>query len=77
LKTLDNQYKHCGDDGSYTVCFGDRTIEIKFVDFLGEMLIEKFCKDLELMLRVADWQYWGGYCGMVECDDSRCISQFK
>ena len=61
-----NQYKHSDDQGSYTVCFGDKTLEVKFVGFLSEQLIEKFCADLELMLGVIEWQYWGYYGDLSE-----------
>lgn len=75
MRTIDNQYKHSDDYGSYTVCFGDRTIEIKFIGILGEMLIKKFCEDLEMMLRVIDWQYWGVYCDLIECDEASATTQ--
>jgi hypothetical protein len=69
LRIKDNQYKHSDDYGSYAVRFGDRTIEVKFVGFLSEQLIEKFCDDLGLMLRVVEWQFWGYYGDLTECDE--------
>lgn len=69
MRTKNNQYKHSDEQGSYTVCFGDRTLEIKFVGFLSDQLIEKFCIDLGLMLGVVEWQYWGYFADLTECDE--------
>jgi hypothetical protein len=73
MRTIDNQYKHADECGSYTVFFGDRTIEVKFVGFLTESLIDKFCDDLGMMLGVIEWQFWGYYGDMTECDDNSDI----
>jgi hypothetical protein len=75
LRTIDNQYKYADEFGSYTVCFGDCTIEIKFVGLLSEQIVEKFCEDLELMLRVIDWKYWGFFGDLTECDDKSATTR--
>lgn len=75
MRPKDNQYKHSDDYGSYLVCFGDCTIEIKFVGLLSEQLVEKFCKDLELMLGVIEWQYWGFFGDLTECDDKSATTR--
>jgi hypothetical protein len=56
------------------VCFGDRTIEVKFVGFLSEQLIENFFADLGLMLGVIEWQFWGYYGDLTECDVESSIT---
>lgn len=70
-----NQYKHSDEYGSYTVCLGDRTIEVKFIGFLSEPLLDKFCDDLGLMLRVIEWPFWGYYGDLTECDDKSPITR--
>ena len=75
MSTKDNRYKHSDDLGSYSVCFGDRTIEVKFVGFLSDSLIEKFCHDLGLMLGVIEWKFWGYYGDLTECDDESVASR--
>jgi hypothetical protein len=74
MQTKENRYKHADEYGSYTVCFGDRTIEVKFVGFLSQPLLNKFCDDLGLMLRVIEWQFWGYYGDLSECDDKSAIT---
>lgn len=56
------------------MCFGDRTIEVKFVGFLSEQLIENFFADLGLMLGVIEWQFWGYYGDLTECDVESSIT---
>ena len=75
MRVKNNQYKHSDEQGSYTVCFGDRTLEIKFVGFLSDQLIEKFCVDLGLMLGVIEWQFWGFYGDLTECDEESATSR--
>jgi hypothetical protein len=74
MGTKENLYTHADEYGSYTVCFGDRTIEVKFVGFLSEPLINKFCDDLGLMLGVIEWEFWGYYGDLSECDDKSAIT---
>ena len=74
MVTKNNQYRHSDEYGSYTVCFGDRTIEVKFVGFLSDSLLNKFCDDLGLMLGVIEWQFWGYYGDLSECDDKSAIT---
>jgi hypothetical protein len=76
LSAKSNQYKHSDDYGSYLVCFGDSTIEIKFVGLLSEQLVEKFCKDLKLMLGVIEWQYWGFFGDLTECVEKSAITRY-
>lgn len=75
MRVKENQYKYADEKGSYTVCFGDRTIEIKFIGFLSDQLLEKFCHDLGLMLRVIEWQFWGYYGDLTDCDESSTINR--
>lgn len=75
MQTKDNRYKHADQDGSYSVFFGDRTIEVKFVGFLSEKLVEKYCQDFELMLRVIEWKQWGYYANLIECDDESATTR--
>jgi hypothetical protein len=75
LSAKDNQYTHADDYGSYTVCFGDRTIEVKFVGFLSESLLDKFCDDLGMMLRVIEWPFWGYYGDLTQCDEKSPITR--
>ncbi|MFT6045523.1 MAG: hypothetical protein ACI9WC_001223 [Arenicella sp.] len=35
---------------------------------MSEQLVEKFCKDLELILGVIEWQYWRFFGDLTECD---------
>jgi hypothetical protein len=74
LRTTNNQYKYSDEFGSYTVCFGDRTIEVKLIGLLSEQLLNKFCDDLGLMLSVIEWQFWGYYGDLSECDDKSVIN---
>jgi hypothetical protein len=75
MRPIDNRYIYADEHGSYAVCFGDRTIEMKFVGFLSEPLLDKFCADLGIMLRVIEWQYWGYYGDLTECDEKSPIAQ--
>ena len=70
-----NQYKHADEYGSYTVCFGDRTIEVKLVGFLSETLLDKFCDDLGLMLGVIEWPFWGYFGDLIECEEGSATTQ--
>jgi hypothetical protein len=64
-----NQYTHSDELGSYTVCFGDRTIEVIFTGVMSEPLIEKYCADLKLMLNVIEWRYWGYYGDLTNSEN--------
>jgi hypothetical protein len=75
MRTIDNRYKYADEHGSYAVCFGDRTIEMKFVGFLSEPLLDKFWAELGMMLGVIEWQYWGYYGDLTECDEKSPITQ--
>jgi hypothetical protein len=75
LRVKENQYKYADEQGGYTVCFGDRTIEVTFLGLLSEQLVEKFCEDLELMLRVIEWQYWGFYGDLTKCDEKSATTR--
>ena len=57
MRTIDNRYKYADEHGSYSVCFGERTIGMKFVSFLNEPRLDKFCADLGMMQRVIESQY--------------------
>lgn len=69
MNIKNNQYKHSDEHGSYVVCFGDHIIEVKFVGSLSKQLLEKYCEDLCSMLRVIEWQYWGYYGDLTECNN--------
>lgn len=75
MRPQNNQYKYSDEQGSYTVCFGDRTLEIKFIGILSDQLVEKFCEDLGLMLGVVEWRYWGYYADLTECDEESATSR--
>ena len=75
MNVTTNQYKHADEYGSYTVCFGERTIEVTFIGLLSEQLIEKYCEDLSLMLGVVEWQFWGYYGDLTKCDDDSSITR--
>jgi hypothetical protein len=75
LNLKNNQYKHSDNFGSYVVCFGEHTIEVKFVGRLSKQLLEKYCEDLSIMLKVIDWQFWGYYGDLTECNNESATSR--